>query len=112
MKYIFMICRAFNDDILHYTLMLTGCYSPANFIFTGGMHLLSVLLFFLFHAIFLLYESKIHRAYTLPKSGMTTLLYDSSLFWNKVLWFLGMFSVVLLSVTGSVPVTVSGACFE
>lgn len=91
-----------------------GCYSPASFIFTGGMHLLSVLLFFLFNAIYLMYETKIEKAYSNIKCNMNEKLYSSSLYWNKVLWYLGMFSVVLLSVTGSVPVTVAGksTCYD
>lgn len=69
---------------------------------------MAVLLFFLFNAVYLIYETKIQTAYSLRKRSMTEELYNSSLHWNKILWCLGMFSVVLLSVTGSVPVSVSG----
>ena len=71
---------------------------------------MTALLFFLFNAIYLIYASKIRKAYSLAKSGMSEELYHSSLFWNCVLWYLGMFSLALLAVTGSVPVTVSGEC--
>jgi predicted membrane protein len=92
-----------------YMYMLhVGCYSPANFIFTGGMHLMAVLLYFLFNALYLIYETKIQSTYTVRKREMTEEVYISSLKWNRRLWYLGMFSVVLLCVTGSVPVTVSG----
>ena len=90
--------------------MILGCYSPATFIFTGGMHLISALLFFLFNDIYLIYESKIQKAYSMSKNNMSEDIYQSSLHWNQKLWYLGMFSVVLLAVTGSVPVTVSGEC--